>query len=370
MRVGIAGLGSVAFGLHIPAVVSSAPHLILVGGADEEPSARQRFHQATGLRAYENAEHLMHAAAPDLLIVATPPSTHVENVVCGLNNAAHVLCEKPLALGVGQASALHAVAEANGLQLAVNVHFRYQPALRALAQRVSTGRAGRPLLTQATQLTTEPPENAASGWRRELRNRSMLEGGIHVFDYVLFLHGCAPVSVFAAQSDGRLGKDDTDAISVTSIVFRDGSLANVVINRRFAAGTRYLEVRTDTENECLELSIGGRAAVRVGKERGAKAGLHLEFAAGGIAYASKGLRRTVLGRNPRCASLVATKRLLEEVAANISFGVEVGCSARSVLPALTVIEAAYESARTGRTVKLGGNETALHGDAGSAEGVV
>ena len=78
------------------------------------------------------------------------------------------------------------------------------------------------------------------------------------------------------------------------------------------AGARHLELRADCERESLRASTGGRALVKIGKKRAQRAGVKLELALGGSAWAERGLRRRTLARTPRSPERSATRALIAE----------------------------------------------------------
>src|SRR5687767_8529289 len=110
LRIGVVGCGEVTRHRHLPA-------LRLVGGAevvalaDRDPAALAAAGaMAPGARLAADAEEL--AADPTLhaVLVATPPAQHEEVVVAMLAAGCHVLCEKPLALGVSSCDRIAAAA--------------------------------------------------------------------------------------------------------------------------------------------------------------------------------------------------------------------------------------------------------------------
>jgi len=80
--------------------------------------------------------------------------------------------------------------------------------------------------------------------------------------------------------------------------------------------------------------------------------LKFDFGLGGLAWAERGLSRTRLARNPRDAAVLGTTRLLEGFVGAIERGEEPPSSAREARSVLAVIDAAYESARTGERIEL------------------
>src|SRR5262245_1149115 len=69
-------------------------------------AAAERF----GARPYTRYEDLLANEATDLVSIATMPATHRAVTVLALDSGAHVLCEKPMALNLGEAREMAAAA--------------------------------------------------------------------------------------------------------------------------------------------------------------------------------------------------------------------------------------------------------------------
>jgi predicted dehydrogenase len=87
------------------------------------------------------------AAAPDVDVVSVVVANPLHRrIVEGLLAAGkHVLCEKPMAPSVDDATAMVAAAEASGRQAAIGFTFRRSPAIAAVRDQVQGGAIGRPL---------------------------------------------------------------------------------------------------------------------------------------------------------------------------------------------------------------------------------
>ena len=368
MRFGFAGLGTATHSLHLPALArigEAEP----VGGCDPAASQRQRFEQRTGLPAHRNLAGLIAAASPDVVVVASPPGSHVELCVEALRAGAHVLCEKPLAETVAGADTVIGEAERTGRALAVHHGFREQPIFRALRERISPGGAGaatppgegaapreapgRLLFCQVWQLLSLPPWEEPSEWRAARPDRALLEAGIHLVDLMLVLFGERPQAVYARRSAGAHEDARAEAVSLLTLEFSAGRLGQLTIDRLSRGGDRYAEVRADCERASLRASWGGRALLEAGKKRAGRAGVRLLLAPGGIAWEERGTRRRTLARDPRRPQLAGTERLLRGLIAAIRSGGEPPSSGREARATLEVVEAAYRSAESGDRVRLG-----------------
>jgi predicted dehydrogenase len=351
MRVGFAGLGWAARAFHLPPL-KRLQDVEVVGGFDTVESQRSGWCAETGLAAYESLDELVAKARPELLVVATPPDSHADLCVAGLEADMHVFCEKPFVMTLREADRVLAAAERAGRHVAVNHEFREKPIFRALHEKIGSADAGRLVFCQIWQLMDLAPWDEPVGWRAAMPNRTLFEGGVHLVDLLLMIFGEQPTAVYARHSSGLDQERDADAIHLVTFEFPGGRLAQLTIDRLCQAGTRYVEVRADCERASLRASLGGRALVQIGKKRAEKTGIRVDFASGGIAWMERGLKRQTLARNPREAGMHATGLLMGSVVEALRRGVEPPSSGQAARDVLRVIEAAYESAATGMRVEL------------------
>jgi predicted dehydrogenase len=366
MRIGFIGLGWAARGFHLPAMKSVAP-AEPVGGTDLSAEQRASWERETGLPAYATLDELVERQRPQVLVIGTPPDSHAELCLQAIRAGSHVLCEKPFVSTIAEADQVLAAAAAAGKQVAVNHEFREKPIFRALIDKVGQPDVGRLVFTQIWQLMNLPPWEEHVEWRRAMPNRSLFEGGVHLVDLLLALHGGdLPDAVYARHTSGLDPERDADAINLVMLEFPGRRLAQLTIDRLCPAATRYVEVRADCEQVSLRASLGGRALIRVGAKRAEKTGLQLEYGAGGLAWIEQGFKRTPLARSPRKTGVDGTARLLAKVLPALEAGQEPPSSGREARDALRVIEAAYRSAATGLRIELRSDDQGPAGGDGAA----
>jgi predicted dehydrogenase len=351
MRFGIAGLGWAATAFHLPAL-ATVPDAAVAGGCDPSGEQRDAFTRATGTPAFATLGELLERERPDVVVVATPPSSHRALCLEAIAGGAHVICEKPFVDTVADADAVIAAADAAGMRVAVNHQYREKPAFRAVLDAVARETYGRLVFTQVVQLMDLTPWEEPVEWRRAMPNRTLFEGGVHLVDLLLALHGGPPEAVYARHSAGLDPDRKADAIHLVTLEFPGGRLAQITIDRLCKAGTRYIELRADCEEASLRASHGGRVLLQAGLKRAQRPGIRFLFGLGGLAWVEQGTRRKTLARNPRDPGIPATATLFRRIVAAVERGEEPPSSAREARDALRVIEAAYDSAATGRRIVI------------------
>lgn len=351
MRFGIVGVGWAAQAFHIPGV-RAVPGAIVVGGCDPSQEQRDGFTAATGVPTFATMAELVGTTRPDILVIATPPSSHHELCLEALALGTHVICEKPFVETLAQADEIIAAAERSGLTVSVNHQYREKPIYRAVIDTVGKPDVGRIVFTQIVQMMDLAPWDEPVKWRAEMPNRTLFEGGVHLVDLLLGLYGELPVAVWARHSPGLDQSRSADAIHLLTVEFSGGRLAQITIDRLCKSATRYVELRVDCEHASLRASHGGRLLLQAGIKRAQRPGLRFLYGLGGLAWIEQGLKRKTLARSPRDPGVVATGTLFRKIAEAVAAGTEPPASAREARNALAVIEAAYRSAATGERVLL------------------
>jgi predicted dehydrogenase len=351
MRFASAGLGAASLLYHLPAL-RNVPGAEIVGGFDLAEDRRRAWAAKTGASTYDSLETLVSQARPDVLLVGTPPDSHAELCLQAIDAGLHVYCEKPFVESVEDADRIIAAAGKAGRAVAVNHEFRENPIFRAVRDGVSSGRHGRLVFCQVWQLMGMAPWEEPTPWRARMARRTLLEGGVHLVDLLLSIHGTAPTAVYARHSAGFHDDPEADAVQLVTLEFPGGLLSQITIDRLTAAGTRYMEVRADCEEASLRASFGGRATLQLGMKRAERPGMRFDFGLGGMAWSERGLSRRLLARNPRDGAVLGTTKLLQGFVDAIERGEEPPMSAREARDVLAVIEAAYESAQTGQRIEL------------------
>lgn len=223
LRIGLAGFGRVARDFYLPAF-RSLPGARLVATADPLPQSRaySAGHVPTA-SVYPDHRTLLDGAHLDGLLVASPPSTHLEIWRDASARGIAVFMEKPFVLSgqLGQVERRQPDA-----RLMVDFNRRFWPPYRRVADLVRGGELGTPVEVEFV-LTTD-----MLAWSTVTRHRlSPEEGGIlhdlggHAIDLAADLLGQDPQTVTAAASSREW---EGDSLRL-DLAFGDGSAVRCLL---------------------------------------------------------------------------------------------------------------------------------------------
>jgi UDP-N-acetyl-2-amino-2-deoxyglucuronate dehydrogenase len=136
----VIGCGDVSV-VHLDAL-ASLPDVELVGVVDPDAGRREAAAQTYGVPGSADVAALLAQARPDVVHITTPHSTHVELALTCLEQGVHVLLEKPVASTLADGERLAAAAEAGSAKIAVCFQNRYNAAVHALHERLTSGELG------------------------------------------------------------------------------------------------------------------------------------------------------------------------------------------------------------------------------------
>lgn len=171
----------------------------------------------------------------NLLINGAPNHLHAAPSVRALAKDKHVLCEKPMGLGIDEARAMAAAARTSSGCSMVGFNYRFVPAVRLARSLIEEGRLGRIYQSRFVfhdEVFASPA--APFNWLmdRSLSGRGVLgDLGSHAIDLALFLLPELPTAVCGLERilvDLRQGRrvNAPDMVSAT-LQYRDGSLAAI-----------------------------------------------------------------------------------------------------------------------------------------------
>ncbi|WP_342454063.1 Gfo/Idh/MocA family oxidoreductase [Sagittula salina] len=125
------------------------PEIAVAGVYDTDPARLRQFCGYWGYPACDSFEALLAAAPGALILNLTNPQAHFETSRTCLEAGHPVYSEKPLAMTLPEAQALHALAEARGLVLASAPCSALGEAAQTLGRALRDGVAGKPRLIYA-----------------------------------------------------------------------------------------------------------------------------------------------------------------------------------------------------------------------------
>ena len=203
IRVGIAGFGRLAREYYVP-ILERMGGVSVTGVADPlDASRRASTRLLPSARTYSGVSDMCAREDLQALLVASPPSSHVEAWQAARDRGLSTFIEKPLGL-VAQLTFLPQLSDADA-RVMVNFNRRFWPAYARCVEAVSSGQLGE---LQSIELTVQTNVHR---WSTVTQHRlSAAEGGVlhdlgsQAVDVVCQIAGSEPTNISSAagQSSG------------------------------------------------------------------------------------------------------------------------------------------------------------------------
>jgi len=327
VRWGIVGAGDIAERVMAPAM-RQAPHGELVAVVRRDRAAAEAFAQRHGARrAYSAVDELLRDPDVDAVYVATPVHRHCPDTLAAAARGKHVLCEKPMALNVGEAERMRAACDEARVQFMTCFYQRFNARNHKIRELLAAGTIGRVTAVRMNFSGRFPDRPGA--WRQDPAQSGggcYMDNASHCVDLLRFLFGeIVAVSAFVDTLAASYPVEDT----ATSILR--------LANGAHAVVTSYWSTDDPDEQRNSQLEISGTGGVIVSTP------LHDKFSRGQLTVATGTTRQSyTFDQSTHVA-------VLEDFADALAYGRPPGVTASDGIAALRVVEAVYESSRSGRT---------------------
>ncbi|HEY1800363.1 MAG TPA: oxidoreductase [Terriglobales bacterium] len=253
--VALIGYGFAGQTFHAP-LISATPGLRLRYIASSDPAKVWKTWPKVEVLGYEE---VFTTAGIDLIVIATPNSTHFELAQKTLNSGKDVVVDKPFTTSVKEAEQLIALAKKQKRLLSVFQSRRWDGDFLTLRKLLATGSLGEVMYFESRYDRFRP--EVKKRWR-ELpgpASGTWYDLGAHLADQALQLFG-VPDSVYGDLAMQRPGAKTVDYFHVLlcygkrRVVLHGGSLVVANTPRFFVHGTRgsYVKHGIDTQESALK----------------------------------------------------------------------------------------------------------------------
>lgn len=200
LRIGIVGTGNIAE-THINAY-KEVPAAEIVAACDIDSERLKLTCDKHNInKRYDSIEEMIANEELDAINVCVWNCNHAKCAIYGLERGLHVLCEKPMAYSAEEAIAMKEAADKAGKLLMVGFVKRFGDDTALAQEFIDADMLGVPYYSKATYLRRH---GAPGGWfcdKARSGGGPIIDLGVHVIDHTRYLMGSPkPVSVYAMYS--------------------------------------------------------------------------------------------------------------------------------------------------------------------------
>lgn len=266
LKWGIIGCGSVAESKGGPALYQAENSELVAVMRRDEDKARDFAERHGAKRYYADVRELIADEEVNSVYVATPVYLHCEQTIMAAAAGKHVLCEKPMAMNVGECRRMIKACKNNEVLLAVAYYRRFYPCVMKAKELLASKAIGDVMLARVNLTGYYNPKDATQ-WRTQPALSGggvLMDVGSHRIDVLIYLLGDVErVTGYAETLHAHYAVDDA---AVLALRFKSGVQAIANFNWNIGFGADELEFY-GTEGK-LHIDLGnGDMELRRGNER-------------------------------------------------------------------------------------------------------
>ena len=223
LRIGILGCANIA--RQFARDVAGCPDAKIVAVGSRSIDTAVAFARVFGIeRSHGSYEALLADPEVDVIYLPLPNSLHAEWAIKAAGAGKHVLCEKPLAMGLAQAQAMFEAARQHGVMLLEAFPYYFQPQTGAMLELVRCGDIGRVRSVQASFGFTLSKPVGNIRLSAALGGGALLDAGCYALSLIRLVMGDAPEKVMA---DALWADSGVDISLLATLFYADGRRAQL-----------------------------------------------------------------------------------------------------------------------------------------------
>lgn len=348
VKWGVIGAGGIARRRTIPEGIAKAKNAELVAVMDIDEKITKDVADEYKVKAYTKEEELLDDKNVQAVYIATPVNLHCKQIIAAANKEKHILCEKSMAMTVEECEKMIKVCRDANVKLGLGYMMRFHTIHTKIKEMIQQGLLGRIVMARA-QLSCWYPE-IQGAWRQKKElggGGSLIDMGIHCIDLLEFIldSKVAEVSCFTGNLIQKYEVEDT-----AIVMMRFENSAQGVVDNCFS-------IPDESSKNMLEI-YGTNGSVlckgTIGQGDGGEAISYIEEV--GKQYGADQKREPVSSSkmiNPKPINTYQAE--IEHFSDCIINDTEPSISGEDGMWSQRVGLACYESASTGKVVKINNN---------------
>jgi len=238
VRFGIAGFGLHAVKRLMPGFAKATGCRVTALSRRSMGAARDSAAEYKIPAGFDSVAAMSASPEVDAVLVTTPNSSHLADVLAAIDAGKHVLCEKPLAMNSDECRKMVEAARRRGVIFGVAHVFRFNDSVRRFRELVTSGSIGNAIFARSEFSFLADPSHP----RKWLYDASIagagpiFDIGVHCIDTLRFVLNDEVMRVSAsAASDERSG--DVESAASLTLEFSRGTIGTVLVSYRAAYRT-------------------------------------------------------------------------------------------------------------------------------------
>lgn len=336
---GIIGCGTIA-PFHVNGITKNKDAEFIAVSDVREGKAKE-FAQKYGVDWYTDFHQLLRRNDIDVVSICTPSSMHADMTVTAAEAGKHVIVEKPLGITLKQTDRAIKACQKAGVKLAVAFQLRFEESFKVVKKTIDEGELGRLILGDTYLKSYRSQEYYdVADWKGTWEfdgGGALINQGIHGIDLLLWMMG--PVDTVYAHTGTLARNIQVEDTAVAVLTFKNGGFGVIEGTTSIYPG---LEPRLEIHGTKGTIAMVGNRIERweiIGETK--EKPICKEISEGrGVA-------------EPTDIGMEGHRLLIEDMIDAIKENRSPAINGLEGRKAVELILAIYQSARTGKQVRLG-----------------
>jgi UDP-N-acetylglucosamine 3-dehydrogenase len=199
VRVAIVGAGGIAETAHIPAYLSNEYSEVTAIVDSNDKQLKKITRKFKVKKTFSSVDDLLDSEEIDAMSICTPPNTHANIALKGLQHGVHILCEKPMATDIDDGKQMATLSKQNKLVLMVGFHRRFIQNYQNAKKHILNGSLGHVYYVEDQWIQPNPLYTySKSTWFFKSGVGGVLfDTAPHIFDMMNYIFDDFPKSISA-----------------------------------------------------------------------------------------------------------------------------------------------------------------------------
>ena len=233
IRFGIVGFGLHALKRLMPGFSQAKNCRVTALSRRDIKQAKESGKEYNIPLAFDSVAELCQSPEVDAVLVTTPNSCHLSNVLTAVNAGKAVLCEKPLGMNADECRQMVEAARRKNVVFGVAHVFRFNESVRQFRELVSAGKIGRPVFARSEFSFFADPSHPRK-WLYEAAVAGagpIFDVGVHCIDTLRFILQDEVVRVSAVAAHDK-GSGQVESAASLTLEFSRGAIGTVLVSYR------------------------------------------------------------------------------------------------------------------------------------------
>jgi UDP-N-acetyl-2-amino-2-deoxyglucuronate dehydrogenase len=187
-----------------------------------------------GARPYTDIAEMIQRERVDIAVICTPHPAHREAAITAMQNGAHVMVEKPLAVTLKDCDAMIEMSNRTGLKLGMISQRRFYPSCRRIKDAIDAGKLGTPMLGVVIMYGWRDEKYYSSDpWRGKWKEEG---GGVlvnqapHQLDLLQWYMGSEFEELYGVWQNINHPYIEVEDTAAAILRFKNGAMANIILS--------------------------------------------------------------------------------------------------------------------------------------------